>query len=971
MKDIQALKKYIFDGIQQAMSAKTVIEKHSEIKKLMDGIEGFTVPPTVRKSILRGMLEPTLLLKTNAEINDELKSLKAMIEFVTAPYGKYTPYKKGGKFHEGWGFSDMIKLLVKGTPIDRNLMFKELKTTFPDNQVEKEGDDTVAIYIPDQEVNNVKKMAKLFNMKVAYAEGGSIPNSKVRLVGIIENLNTSEKTFDIHIPSIKLGRATYKVNYSNATTIPPNLQSGVQYTNMSIEGKFIGNVLFANHILRGGSYAKGGLIAPNGESSNLTPEQYRLVRTPEFKSWFGDWENDPQNASKVVDENGEPLVVYHFSDSEFNIFELKGVSHGFFFTENKKDDEFSKISVLELLKEGEYPNWIKKLMEQGLSIEKIIEVVNESKYEKVKSFFLNIKKMYPFSWVGEVSNESWSTPYFENLYIDKARERDFNGIEFIREKDRKRIIVAFEPNQIKLADGTNTTFDSNNPDIRFEDGGRTDTRVAEIILSQIGGMGRVKMMTGAYNFVALKNGVSFRIKNRGANFVKITLNGSDLYDVEIGRFFNSKYKIVKTFDDVYFDQLYEVLYAGTGMYFKLFAKGGTVRDEEKDMINNQLKQIHHHEEELRHILQTTKDIEPWIIAKMERSTSNLSDVTHYLDGKDTKYRKGGIFDDSDGAKTYAEIIFQSQKMMVTVMFTWEANENKDLPKDLDGITLFIDAFQYENVKVLTFDSMEEVLEVVTPDIAKLIKKAETEAISYGYKPSAKKTKAEAQKSTPEFDRIEKMIRVMHGYAELTDTQKTFFDSFKEIVGLDAYDINKLNKFVKKYRDYLIKYDLYDGYLDYLSDNFPNSEYPLYKKGGRAKKSLTAKEVAMDEIRKTYIKINVPFHDQWLHPSNNWNKFALKNDTEFWLDSEEEMPYISNSTMGTYERGGKIKNGQSVDCYFTYNDTYGRYEPTPFGVGFDVEGQIISADDDWVKIELGEPIDSTETYSRRMVESYWL
>jgi hypothetical protein len=54
------------------------------------------------------------------------------------------------------------------------------------------------------------------------------------------------------------------------------------------------------------------LLAPNGKPSNLTPEQYKLVRTPAFKEWFGDWENDPQNASKVVDEETkEPLVVYH------------------------------------------------------------------------------------------------------------------------------------------------------------------------------------------------------------------------------------------------------------------------------------------------------------------------------------------------------------------------------------------------------------------------------------------------------------------------------------------------------------------------------------------------------------------------------------------------------------------------------------------------------------------------------------
>jgi hypothetical protein len=67
------------------------------------------------------------------------------------------------------------------------------------------------------------------------------------------------------------------------------------------------------------------LLAPNGNKSNLTPELYKLVRTPEFKSWFGDWENS-NNSSKVVDENGEPLVVYHRTDSDFEEFDnTKGI----------------------------------------------------------------------------------------------------------------------------------------------------------------------------------------------------------------------------------------------------------------------------------------------------------------------------------------------------------------------------------------------------------------------------------------------------------------------------------------------------------------------------------------------------------------------------------------------------------------------------------------------------------------------
>lgn len=56
-----------------------------------------------------------------------------------------------------------------------------------------------------------------------------------------------------------------------------------------------------------GTYMK----APNGADTNLTPKQWAQVRTRSFKDWFGDWEDSLKTASKVVDENGEPKVVFH------------------------------------------------------------------------------------------------------------------------------------------------------------------------------------------------------------------------------------------------------------------------------------------------------------------------------------------------------------------------------------------------------------------------------------------------------------------------------------------------------------------------------------------------------------------------------------------------------------------------------------------------------------------------------------
>lgn len=68
--------------------------------------------------------------------------------------------------------------------------------------------------------------------------------------------------------------------------------------------------------------SEGRLLAPNGKPSNLPERLYAQVRTKEFKDWFGDWQDDPKNASKVVDENGEPLVVYHNTPFKFSVFDM-------------------------------------------------------------------------------------------------------------------------------------------------------------------------------------------------------------------------------------------------------------------------------------------------------------------------------------------------------------------------------------------------------------------------------------------------------------------------------------------------------------------------------------------------------------------------------------------------------------------------------------------------------------------------
>ena len=209
------------------------------------------------------------------------------------------------------------------------------------------------------------------------------------------------------------------------------------------------------------------LKAPNGKPSNLTPEQWKLVRTPEFKAWFGDWENDPENASKVVDENGEPLVVHNGTNVEnpFYIFDFNKADLGFHF--------------------GTY--------EQAKSV--------------VNSFFLSIQNIYEVSDIGE-----WEYPmrYIDMLVSDGLitesdakkngfyrlfhREDNIQIREYLFAKYGKFIgfkynnkyegegksFIVLNPEQIKLADGSNTTFDGNNPDFRFAEGGTTNDEVDEL-----------------------------------------------------------------------------------------------------------------------------------------------------------------------------------------------------------------------------------------------------------------------------------------------------------------------------------------------------------------------------------------------------------------------------------------------------------------------------------------------------------
>jgi hypothetical protein len=178
------------------------------------------------------------------------------------------------------------------------------------------------------------------------------------------------------------------------------------------------------------------ILAPNGKESILfnsvlnLPEiagdkekalkTWAMVYTKPFKQWFGDWEKG--EGSKVVDSNGEPLLVYHGSAEKFDTFDVPTIANMFpsavFFSSDisyaqyfakavKKDYEFLKEVYNDKLKsltavtdaldaEEGYP-WlydaIDKLSKQSYSAKEIVDLIYKN-IDNPEFFREDFERMY-------------------------------------------------------------------------------------------------------------------------------------------------------------------------------------------------------------------------------------------------------------------------------------------------------------------------------------------------------------------------------------------------------------------------------------------------------------------------------------------------------------------------------------------------------------------------------------------------
>lgn len=224
--------------------------------------------------------------------------------------------------------------------------------------------------------------------------------------------------------------------------------------------------------------------------SKLRKEQWIMVRTDVFKAWFGDWENG--SGSKVLDSNGEPLVVFHGSRSpyldRFNL-EMEGSgtsgsskfgglwftsseSNAAYFADQRDDTEASNVitygddQFFALIEDVDGNN----LFQLGpFNTEESAQSAGEYAIEKynsdtergsgIYSLFLNIRNPLEVSEKVPRSDEFESAKHNDGIIAVDI----YDGCEW------GDVFIAFSENQIRSSVGNKKCFDSTTNDLNFKE----------------------------------------------------------------------------------------------------------------------------------------------------------------------------------------------------------------------------------------------------------------------------------------------------------------------------------------------------------------------------------------------------------------------------------------------------------------------------------------------------------------------
>lgn len=180
-------------------------------------------------------------------------------------------------------------------------------------------------------------------------------------------------------------------------------------------------------------------------------QQAGSIYSDNFKKWFGDWENDPKHASKIVDDKGNPMIMYHGTDADFSIFDKQKIQRWKWFWFTKYQDVAEWYSLA-----GRGWSSDPQIMEVYLDV-KNPATLDDVNWKLLDDFRKETGKM--------VSPEAFIHDRYASEFM---LSRWYDGLMF------DDIVIVYRPEQIKSATDNIWTFNKNNPDIRYQKYGVAD-----------------------------------------------------------------------------------------------------------------------------------------------------------------------------------------------------------------------------------------------------------------------------------------------------------------------------------------------------------------------------------------------------------------------------------------------------------------------------------------------------------------
>ena len=201
------------------------------------------------------------------------------------------------------------------------------------------------------------------------------------------------------------------------------------------------------------SIADGYIHSIRDAGSFVNTKFENVTQTQQFKRWFGDWQKDPKRASKVVNADGTPKIVYHGTNSDFWTFDLGksgqnfgDVSEGLIFFTNKRDGY--PDSAADYARKAAENGGKERVIECYLDIKKPLHLYSDGFYTPTAYFDHNAESIYSQYLSGD----------YDGIIIENSN----------KSADDSMIYMVDNPTQIKSATDNIGTFDRNNPDIRYE-----------------------------------------------------------------------------------------------------------------------------------------------------------------------------------------------------------------------------------------------------------------------------------------------------------------------------------------------------------------------------------------------------------------------------------------------------------------------------------------------------------------------